>query len=209
MLFVTIFMGRKSIGEMPVFDFLIVLALGSVVGADIADPSIHHLPTSFAILIIGVVQKVFSFFTIRSRWFGKLVTFEPIIVIHKGKIIYKHLRKSRYSFDNILHMLRENNIFDISAVELAIIEGNGKLSVLETIDNTGKQALTYPVIREGRIETQVLSELHLGEAWLNHQLQQSHIQIEDIFLATINDRHILHFTKYAEEDHQHLPPLHH
>lgn len=40
---VTLFMGRRSIGELPVFDFLIILALGSVIGADIANPQIEHL----------------------------------------------------------------------------------------------------------------------------------------------------------------------
>ncbi|MCS3600250.1 uncharacterized membrane protein YcaP (DUF421 family) [Bacillus sp. JUb91] len=36
-------MGKRAIGELPIFDFLIIITLGAVVGADIADPSIKHL----------------------------------------------------------------------------------------------------------------------------------------------------------------------
>lgn len=43
LLFVTLFMGKRAIGELPVFDFLIIITLDAVVGADIADPDIHHL----------------------------------------------------------------------------------------------------------------------------------------------------------------------
>ncbi|MGV2685812.1 DUF421 domain-containing protein, partial [Clostridium perfringens] len=54
---VTLFMGRRSIGELPVFDYIIILSLGSVIGADIADPKIEHIHTAFAIVVIGVLQK--------------------------------------------------------------------------------------------------------------------------------------------------------
>lgn len=71
MLFVTLFMGRKAIGELPVFDFLVILILGALVGADIADPDIRHIPTAFAIVSIGIVQKIFSVGVLKFRWFHR------------------------------------------------------------------------------------------------------------------------------------------
>ena len=58
LLFTTLFMGKRAIGEIPVFDFLIVIILGAVVGADIADPNIEHAPTFIAIIFIGLFQRV-------------------------------------------------------------------------------------------------------------------------------------------------------
>lgn len=49
MLFVTIMMGRRSIAELPVFDFLVVITLGAVVGADLADPNIDHIHTGVTV----------------------------------------------------------------------------------------------------------------------------------------------------------------
>lgn len=209
MLWVTLFiMGRRSIGEMPVFDFLVVLALGSVVGADIADPEIEHIPTAFAILVIGLVQKLFSYWVIRYRRFGKLVTFQPIIIIYEGKLVHRNLKKSKYSVDNILQLLRENQIFDVSTVKLAIIEGSGNLSILEQA-NASTTSMSYPVIREGQIETHILSTFGLDEVWLFDQLEQQQLELHQIFLATVNDKHQLHCTNYIEQAHQHLPPLYH
>lgn len=53
-------MGRRSIGELPVFDFLVILILGAVVGADIADPNIEHLHTAVAIVLIGGLQMLIA-----------------------------------------------------------------------------------------------------------------------------------------------------
>ncbi len=57
MLTVALFMEKRSIGELPMFDFLIIIALGAVVGADIADPKIEHLHTAVAIILIGLLQR--------------------------------------------------------------------------------------------------------------------------------------------------------
>lgn len=76
-LLTTLYMGKRSIGELPVFDFLVIISLGAVVGADIADPNIEHLHTSFAIVLIGIIQRTVSYLVIRSRKFGKWITFEP------------------------------------------------------------------------------------------------------------------------------------
>lgn len=209
LLWVTLFiMGRRSIGEMPVFDFLVVLALGSVVGADIADAKIEHIHTAFAVLVIGFLQKLFSYWVIQYRRFGKLVTFEPIIIIYEGKLVHKNLKKTKYSVDNIFQMLRENQIFDPSTVKLAIIEGSGNLSFLEEA-KASTTNISYPVIREGVIEEHILSTFGLDDVWLLGQLEQQQIDLKNIFVATIDNKLQLHCTKYIEPEHQQLPPIVH
>jgi uncharacterized membrane protein YcaP (DUF421 family) len=205
LLAVTLFMGRRSIGQMPVFDLLVILTLGSVVGADIAEPSVHHLLIVFAVLMIGLLQKLFSYSSLHLRWFGKLITFEPLIVVYKGKIVYRNLKKAQYSIDGLLQLLRENQVFDLSSVELAILEANGELSLLEQ----KTQPVSYPVIKEGKIQTLVLNQLNLQQSWLEKQLQQRNIQLTDVFLATADKQHTLHLTRYEEKEHVPLPPLYH
>ncbi|HFK1549305.1 DUF421 domain-containing protein [Bacillus albus] len=58
LLFVTLYMGKRAIGELPIFDFLIIITLGAVVGADIADPSIKHFPTVITIIAMGISKKL-------------------------------------------------------------------------------------------------------------------------------------------------------
>lgn len=210
MLFVTLFMGRRTIGEMPVFDFLVIIALGAVVGADIADPSIHHLPTAFAILIIALLQKTFSIGSIRYRWFGKIITFEPVILIYQGKIVHKNLKKVQYSVDNVLQLLREQQIFDVYEVHLGILEANGKISVIEQTEPPQPEAsITFPVIKEGNIDTNTLSKLGLKQAWLEQQLAAQRVELSSIFLAMVDQNNNLTITQYEEDIHQSLPPVIH
>lgn len=68
LLIITLFMGKRSIGELPVFDYLIIITLASVTGADIADPSVPHFHTVFAIMLSLLYRKYgqTSPFAIRS-----------------------------------------------------------------------------------------------------------------------------------------------
>src|SRR5690554_371017 len=77
LLFITIFMGKRAIGELPIFDFIIVIILGAVVGADIADPEIKHFPTIIAIIAIAIFQRIVANWKISNRKLGRLITFEP------------------------------------------------------------------------------------------------------------------------------------
>lgn len=206
MLIVTLYMGKRSIGELPVFDFLIIIALGAVVGADIADPNINHLPTAFAIVLIGILQKFITKMAIRYRWFGKLVNFEPTVVIHKGAILNKQLKKIRYSLDDILQMLREINIYDVREVEIAIIEANGKLTAHKIASNDN---FTFPIIIEGKIDQKILNYLSLSESWLRQQLKEKgYANLSDIFFASVNNRKELHISALNPSEHK-IPPIRH
>jgi uncharacterized membrane protein YcaP (DUF421 family) len=212
LLFTTLFMGKRAIGELPVFDFLIIVTLGAVVGADIADPNIKHLPTAIAIILIGILQKIVANWKISSRKIGKLLTFEPTVIIYNGKFLNTNLKKIRYSIDNILQMLREKNVFDINDVEIAIIEANGALSVLKKpqkntvtledmniVQTTSK--ISFPVIVEGTIYSNVLSDFSLDEAWLEQQLFiKGVIDIKNVFFASINRNLELHVSLIDENN---------
>ncbi|MEK3990628.1 YetF domain-containing protein [Robertmurraya sp. FSL R5-0851] len=106
LLMATLFMGKRSIGELPVFDFLVIITLGAIVGADIADPTIKQIPTAAAVIALAILQRIVTATVIKYRRIGKALTFEPTIVIENGELIVNNLRKINYSIDNILQMLR-------------------------------------------------------------------------------------------------------
>lgn len=199
-------MGRRSVGELPVFDYLIVLTLGSVVGADIAEPQINHIHTAFAIVVIGLLQKLYSELSIRSTRFRKLTKFDPVVVVKDGQLAVNNLRRIQYSIDNVLELLRENGVFNIADVELALIEANGQISIYKkpeklpvTPQQMGlgqpKSEVAYPVIVEGRIHHQVLSELKLDATWLNDQLKrQGYNSLDKIFFASVDAANQLQVT---------------
>jgi len=219
MLAVTLFMGKRTIGEMPVFDFLIIVILGALVGADIADPEIEHLPTAIAIIAIGLFQKAIVKWKISNRKIGKLLTLGPTIVIQDGTLLYENMRKIQYSIDNILFMLRQKDVFDIRDVETAIVEPNGALSVLKkqskmptTREDLQLQqqpsAIAFPVISDGYIHHDTLTHFNLDEEWLRKQLaEQNIIGMNQIFFASISHPQSLHIS--LKERKPNIPPIKH
>ena len=70
MLVITLYMGKRSMGELPVLDFLVIIIIGTIAGADLADPNISHIHTAVAIILIGLFQKVITTLTIKYRKLG-------------------------------------------------------------------------------------------------------------------------------------------
>ncbi|UOQ83341.1 DUF421 domain-containing protein [Gracilibacillus salinarum] len=220
LLLVTLFMGKRAIGELPVFDFLVIITLASVVGADIADPNIQHLPTTIAIIAIGVLQKIVSHLKLANRTIGKLLTFEPTVVVYQGTLLPQNLKKIGYSIDNILQMLRDKEVFDVSDVELALVEANGSLSVLKKTEKTAvtrqdlqientDTSISYPVIIEGKIITSMLNNRNLNEQWLETELQKWSItKTKEVFFASVNSNNQLHISLY-DDQYVDAPPIQH
>ncbi|MCW2278216.1 YetF domain-containing protein [Heliophilum fasciatum] len=219
LLVLTLLTGRRKIGELPVFDFLVVITLGSVVGSDIADFKLPHFDVLYAITVIILLQTAYSYFVLKSRKFGNAVNFDPVVVIENGQLVKKNLAYLKYTVDNILMMLREKDIFDLNEVEFAVIESSGKLSVLKKSQHqaltpstmhmaTGYKGLPTPLIVEGKIYDQSLQRLNLDRSWLMAELQNYQVtSADEVFYAALNTDGTLYVSKDVP-DHPATPMLH-
>ncbi|MCC2252248.1 MAG: DUF421 domain-containing protein [Bacillota bacterium] len=222
-LFATLYMGKRSIGELPVFDFLVILTLGAVVGADIADPQINHIYTAIAIIAIALLQKLIATWKIKNRKIGRLLTFEPTMVIYHGQFLVNKMKKIQYPIDTILQMLREQQIFNVKDVELAIVEANGYLSVklypekevarVEHISpepDVFNKGIDVPVVMDGEIYEKVLYSRNLNESWLYEELERKNISdVKEVFYAAVNDMNELHVSIKNTNNPQNPPPILH
>lgn len=153
---------------------------------------------------------------LRSRRIGKGLTFEPTVVIMDGVFKVKNLRKIHYSLDNILQMLREKEVFDVSTVKLGINEANGKISVYKNIDKSpvvrediglkgNKENLPYPVIIEGKIDHHTLRGMGMSESWLIDRLKEKGIKnIDEVFFASLTQDLKLHVSPVNTDTPNHI-----
>lgn len=197
LLFVTIYvMGKRPIGELPVFDLLTVITMGAIVGADIADPNIEHLPTAFAVVILALFQYFVSNWIIKNRRFARLITFEPTLIMENGKFLVNNMKGIKYSIDEILMLLREQGVFDFDIVQYAIIEANGRLTLLKKAEfvpitpqdmklEVSSKEVPMVVIIEGQLDHHSIARLSLTEEKVLHLAkEQGYVCISDVFLAT-------------------------
>lgn len=209
-LIVALLLNKRHLGRYTIFDFITAVTMGSVAGADMSDVEEPHGPRIFALIIIGLVHVLFTKMLINNRKLGKLVTFDPTMIIQNGKIAVKNLKKVRYTLDDLISHLRENGVFDIGEVEFAILEPNGKLSFLKKSQHlnltpadmnipTLYKGIGIPLIMEGKIDHSKLDGVMLTEEWLFAQLKEQGIKdVQEIFLAVLNTRGDLYVSKYAD-----------
>lgn len=190
-------MGRKFVGEMTVFDFAVTITIGTVVGTFMTDGvkgwQILIIPgiLSFAVLITGI-------YVLKSLPARKLIEGEPVVVIQNGKILDHNMSKMRYTIGNLEMQLREKNIFDFNEVEFAVLEPNGKLSVLKKSQKrpltptdleikTQYQGIASEIIKDGNVIEQNLTQNNLDYNWLYNELHKKGItNLNEVFYASLN-----------------------
>lgn len=197
-LFLVLKTGRRKIGELPVYDFLSIIVLGSVIGADIAEPDIPHLPTLFAVFLIVALQYFVSNLLINNKKIARKITFGPTVVIQHGQFIKSNMERLKYSIENVKTALREKDVFDLNEVEFAVVEGSGNLSVLKKSQflpltpsdmtmKTNTKGLSIPLIVDGKVYDDNLEQLKLDRYWLESQLEQMAVHdFSEVFYADIN-----------------------
>jgi len=133
----------------------------------------------------------------KSPKFRQLTCGKCVIIISDGKINQKELCKLRMSTYDLCEQLRQMNVFSINDVAYAIMETNGKLSVLKKSEkqppdanslkiDVQKANLDLTVISNGKINNYSLMLCKLTQEWLEKILQENNTKLDEIFLMTAN-----------------------
>ena len=149
------------------------------------------------IIVLVVLQVVFSYITLKNNKFREIVDGKPSIIIKKGKVNFEEMLKQRYNLDDLLTQLREKSIKSIADVDYALLETSGKLSVFEKKDKNKDFPLA--VILDGKIEEDVLKEINKNwillekiveknTFWLEDQLEKQKISLENVFYGFYKDK---------------------
>lgn len=193
----TLIMGKRQINQLQVFDFLVAITIGSLAGADLGDPKIHHGPTIFGIVVLALFQVLVTWGKVKNRFFNNLATLKPTIVVQNGVILKENLKSIRYTVENLLSMLREKNIFKLSELEYVIVEPSGQLSILKKTQNkpvtpkdlkldTAYDGLSILLVLEGKILEHNLAKVQLSKKWLLNELQNNYISdITEVLVASL------------------------
>ncbi|MTI94035.1 MAG: DUF421 domain-containing protein [Firmicutes bacterium] len=194
---VTVLMGKRNMGQLPVLDFIIVITIGSIAGADLADPAVPHGPTLATIVAIALIQFGFTWLKIRSRRVRQWANITPTVIFENGRFLTHNLAKIRYSVNDILPLLRKQGVFNLSELEYAIIEPDGNISVLKKaesspltpaamglkVSNTG---LPWLLVADGRPVPNIFKHGPRDRKWLETQIRKSGLpSMEDVYIAQL------------------------
>ncbi len=123
-------MGRRYSSQLTFFEYITGAAIGAM-GAIIAVNQNVSIWGAFAALLTFVVLMILNgYLILESRPLRKLMQGEAVVVIQKGNILGGNLTMVKYSRDDLVAVLKEKGYSDISDIEYAIIESNGKLDII-------------------------------------------------------------------------------
>ena len=130
----------------------------------------------------------------------------------QGKLYRKNLKKAKLDLGEFLIMCRQQGYFDLTGIETAIFECNGRLTILPVstqrpatpsdLELSPEQELLFTeLIMDGRILEGNLRRMGLDSAWLDKQLKQRGIHsAREVFLAVCDRNGKL--VIYGNNDHE-------
>ncbi len=122
--------GKRAVGQFTPFDLVLLILVGNAVqnGINGGDNSLTG-----ALLMAGtliVLNYAVALATSRSRRVERLVEGEPVVIARNGALIAHVLRRELVSRDDFDEALRSNGLRHLEEVEIALLETNGKISVV-------------------------------------------------------------------------------
>lgn len=144
-------MGKRQVGEMQPFEFVITLIiadLACIPMAELAVPLLHGIVPIFTLLIVHFLICVISRKSMKFRY---MLSGRPAILISPRGINYMELKKLNMTLDDLIEAMRGCDVFNIEDVAYAIIETNGKMCVIKkaTIEPPTREDMKIPIQPNG------------------------------------------------------------
>lgn len=176
-------MGKREVGQLGIIDLIVSILIAELVAISIENVKDSIFFTIIPISALVGLEILLAYFSLKSKKFKRIIEGDPITIINNGKINYKEMIKQRYTLDDLLLQLRQSNIKNISDVEYAVLENNGKLSIFKYNLIKSKTDFPLPLIVDGCIQNKTLLYLNKDKNWLNSKLIKYDINIKNVFYA--------------------------
>ena len=190
-------MGKRQIGQMEPSEFVVTMLVANLASIPMQDGAIPLYSGVVPIVTVLGVELVLSALSMKSTKLRKILCGKPVILVENGNILQKNLKKTRITLDELTGHLREKDVLDLQAVQYAILETNGNLSVFpypkekpasakEAGVQVKKQYLPVTIISDGEIMTQNLAKAGKNTAWVRRVLQERQASVEQTWLLTVD-----------------------
>jgi uncharacterized membrane protein YcaP (DUF421 family) len=207
-------LGKQTISQMTYHDFVAAITLGAITGNLAFNTKINHWTIIASLFLFSGIAFLFTFISLKSRKSRKWLSGKPTMVIENGKILENNLRKLHLTLDTLNQELREKDIFDIQEVEYAVLELNGRVSVLKKpeyrqirikdlpkliTNHDTKSIFPIELIMDGDIIKNNLEQNHLSEDWIYDELKKRKLSLSEVCYAVKGTKGDLYFDLYKDK----------
>jgi uncharacterized membrane protein YcaP (DUF421 family) len=196
--------------QMSMFDYIVGITIGSIAAEMSTSLDEDFMQPLVAMIVYAVFSVLLSVGSSHSIRFRRFVEGKPLVLLNNGELYYKNLKRAKIDSSEFLEQCRVSGYFDVSKLETAILEGNGKFSFLpKSTDrpltpsdvNLSPQQdfMVANVIIDGKVMHENLRHTGKDETWLRSQIKgQGAKQVEEVLLATCDVNN--HLTVFLKEN---------
>ncbi|MEG1108936.1 MAG: DUF421 domain-containing protein [Oscillospiraceae bacterium] len=187
-------MGHRQISQLDVFDYINGITLGSI-SAELATNIEEPLKPLVAMLVYLGFTLIINTATNKSSALQRFFNGTPTVIMNDGRLNRENMKKARLDLGEFLMMCRQEGYFDLSQIQAAVFESNGRLTIMPTADTRPisaadigiippKEAPFTELIMDGRILSANLKRVGRDESWLFAQLSaQGYSTAGEVFLG--------------------------
>lgn len=210
-------MGYRQMSQMSMFDYINGITIGSIAAEMATSLEDDFTRPLTAMIVYGVSTFLISVLSNKFVKVRRIIEGKPLILLNNGELYRKNLRKAKIDVSEFLEQCREQGYFDVSKLETAILEGNGRISFLPKATDrpltpsdvnlaATQDFMVANVILDGRIMSENLKNTGNDEKWLISQIKgQGAKRVEDVLLATCDSTNKV--TVFMKENKKKAPDI--
>lgn len=195
---VTKLIGKKQVSELSLFDYVIGISIGNFTAEMTMNLDIQFINGVVALLTFGLFAYLISLLTMKSIRIRRFFIGVPTVIIQNGKIIEKAMKHVMIDINDLLEQCRINGYYDLTQIEYAIMEANGKISIMpkseykpltpnDIAKKVQQEDLQANVIIDGIIMQNNLENMNKSIDWLEKELKvKGYKEYDDIILAILD-----------------------
>ena len=123
--------GKRTLSKWNAFDFIVTIALGSILASVIVSKSSRILEGLFAASLLIIFQFIITQFSTKFDWLETLVKAKPTLLYYRNEYLKDAMKKQRVVKSEILAAMRTSSIGSVEDVEAVVLETDGSFSVIE------------------------------------------------------------------------------
>lgn len=198
-------MGKRQVGELEPSELVLDLIIADLAAVPMQDFGIPLLAGILPIFTLLCITMILSVLTMKSIRFRAIICGRPSIIVENGAVNQREMMKNRFTVDELNEELRGQGVTDISTVKYAILETDGRVSVILFANQrpvTAEQMNLFPddvglpmvIINDGRLLDRNLKTRGFNEGWLQKRLEEHGVsEIKDVFLLSVDEQNRVYF----------------
>jgi len=180
-------MGKRQIGELQPSELVVAIMISDLASVPMQAIDLPLISGILPVLTLIVAEVFMSYASLKFKWIRRLLSGDPSIIIYKGVINEKELGRLRFNISDLMEELRICGCYNVADVEMAVLETNGKLSVLKKDEDTEKKGIPFIIISDGSFNAGELRRGKISEKQAIEKIRKLGIQSEkNIFIASMD-----------------------